>query len=263
MLWAREVAFTAMGCDRGAAHAQRLPYAGTFALRELLTTYPPTPEGRNFKGERPGVTSPSPWPPRASRHSPQPRWTLHASYSQRALHLLSILPPREWRPTRLRPPLHHDAQQQLPAGLHAGHACMPACPTKVARTTLTRTRVGLIASHDDEKQCLRVPRDWRRGRAPLQCPHGGRSGGGSCLTVRPSVLRTSLCGPEQGSGRDLTRLSQCTCVHCTRVVYKKVLKVAEWALKPCRCTACVLLRSARGQCPLSRALSVFLSVVNP
>ena len=98
MLWAREVAFTAMGCDRGAAHAQRLPYAGTFALRELLTTYPPTPEGRNFKGERPGVTSPSPWPPRASRHSPQPRWTLHASYSRR-----SLPPPQHPAPPRMEP----------------------------------------------------------------------------------------------------------------------------------------------------------------
>ena len=58
--------------------------------------------------------------------------------------------------------------------------------------------------------------------APLQCPHGGRYGGGAhAWRCGPSVLRTSLCGLEQGSGRDLTRLTQCTRAMYTRVLSTK------------------------------------------
>jgi hypothetical protein len=183
MLWAPEVAFTAMGCDRGAAHAQRLPYAGTFNLAGAAHDLPSHSRGhevqRRTSGRNvalsmasAGVTALTATPmdspcfvfaarPTPPQH-PAPPWmaplTTSASSTSRC----------------------PAATARLPACRHDLHAGLP----QVAPTTLTRTRVGLIASHDDGKQCLRAPREWRCGHAPLQCPHGGRNGGVSCLAVR-------------------------------------------------------------------------------
>jgi hypothetical protein len=112
------------------------------------------------------------------------------------------------------------------------------------------------------------PVQWRggsgrsRGSPTSNAPIAAEMGGSHAWRCGPLVLWTSLCGPEQGSDRDLPRLTQCTRVHRTRVVYKKD-NLAEWALNLCSGAACIQLKSAQGQCPLSHALSVSFSVVNP
>ena len=55
--------------------------------------------------------------------------------------------------------------------------------------------------------------DMHRDNAPM----AAEMGGSHAWRCGPSVLRTLLCGPEQGSGRDLTCLAQ-----CTRALYMRV-----------------------------------------
>ena len=149
-------------------------------------TIPLHSRGHEVRGARPGITSRSTWPPqlRASIMA----LTATPLDSPCFLFAARPTPPQHPAPPRMAPLTTSAsstsrcpaATARLPACRHDLHAGLP----QVAPTTLTRTRVGLIASHDDGKQCLRAPREWRCGHAPLQCPHGGRNGGVSCLAVR-------------------------------------------------------------------------------